>query len=320
MKKYKIILVLIFVQSILSSLQAQNSEKKLEDKGRLAIAAWVPEQKNLTEESRNSLENKLRQIAAANGMSGDAVSSRFILTANVIVATKDITPTAPPMHAYTLDVTLYIGDGIDGIVFATNTVTVKGADVNDTKAYNSALKNIKTSDPSLQSFVEKGKTKIIEYYNTKCDFIIKDAQTLSSQNKFEEAIFKLTGVPEVCKDCYAKCLDAIAPIYKQKIDRDCKIKLAEANNIWAANQNVEAANRAGELLSTIEPSASCFSEVKSISTKIAARVKEIDAREWQYTLKEQAQESERIKAWRDVGVAYGNGQPKSITYNVRGWW
>jgi hypothetical protein len=31
-------------------------------------------------------------------------------------------------------------------------------------------------------------------------------------------------------------------------------------------------------------------------------------------------EASRIKAARDIGVAYGNGQPKSIVYNVRGWW
>lgn len=30
---------------------------------------------------------------------------------------------------------------------------------------------------------------------------------------------------------------------------------------------------------------------------------------------------EKIKAYRDIGVAYGNNQPKTITtYNIRGWW
>ena len=53
-------------------------------------------------------------------------------------------------------------------------------------------------------------------------------------------------------------------------------------------------------------------------SKVAARVKEIDSREWKYILKEQAQESERIQAIRDIGVAYGKGQPKSVTYNLSG--
>jgi hypothetical protein len=266
------------------------------------------------------LANKLSQIVTQSGMGGNVLNQRFILTANINVMSKDITPTAPPMQAFTLDLTLYIGDGIDGTKFASISTTLKGVGENETKAYISALKNLKTNDPNYQSFIETGKTKIVEYYNSKCDFIIKEAQTLVSQNKFEEAIFILTGVPEVCKGCYDKCMDAIAPIYKQQIDRDCKLKLAEATNLWSANQTVEAGNQAGEILSTIEPSAACFGEVKTLSNKIATKVKELDTREWNYKLKEQAQVSERIKAYRDIGVAYGNGQPKTVTYNVRGWW
>jgi hypothetical protein len=266
------------------------------------------------------LTNKLSQIITQSGMGGSTFNQRFILAANITVLTKDITPTAPPMQAFTLDITLYIGDGIDGIKFSSVSTTVKGVGENETKAYISALKNLKTNDPIYQPFIETGKNKIVEYYNSKCDFIIKDAQTLASQNKFEEAIFKLTSVPEVCKGCYDKCMEDVAPMYKQKIDRDCKMKLAEASNLWSANQTVEAGNQAGEILSSIEPSAACFGEVKVLSNKIAARVKELDAREWKYILKDQAQESERIKAIRDIGVAYGNGQPKTVNYNVRGWW
>ena len=303
------------------NIYAQNTAGKSDDMARITLAAYVPQQiNNMPEAARSMLANKLSQIVTQNGMGGSASNQRFIITANINVMSKDITPTAPPMQAFTLDVTLYIGDGIDGTKFASISTTLKGVGENENKAYISALKNLKTTDPNYQAFIEKGKTKIVEYYNSKCDFIVKEAQTLASQNKYEEAIYKLTSVPEVCKTCYDKCMDAVAPIYKLQIDRQCKLKLAEASNLWAANQTVDAGNTAGEILSTIDPSAACFAEVKTLSSKIAARVKELDAREWNYTLKEQAQESERIKAYRDVGVAYGNGQPKSVTYNVIGWW
>ena len=320
MKTFKIamtVLLLFFVNFNF----AQNTVGKSNDAARITLAAFVPQQiDNMPDAARSMLANKLSQIVTQSGLGGSAFNQRFIITANINIMTKDITPTAPPMQAYTLDITLYIGDGIDGIKFASVSTTVKGVGESETKAYISALKNLKTTDPNYQSFIATGKTKIIEYYNSKCDFIIKEAQTLAVQNKCEEAIFKLTSVPEVCKDCYDKCMDAVAPIYKKQIDRECKMKFTEAGNIWAANQTVDAANEAGALLSTIEPSASCFGEIKALSIKIAARVKELDSRGWKYTLKEQAQESERIQAWRDVGVAYGNGQPKSITYNIRGWW
>ncbi|MCL4857242.1 MAG: hypothetical protein KJZ55_08245, partial [Flavobacteriales bacterium] len=217
-------------------------------------------------------------------------------------------------------VNLYIGDGFDGTLFASTSIQVKGVGQNETKAYMQALNNIKPENPELAAFVQKGKEKIVEYYNSKCDFIIKEANTLASQNKYEEAIFLLTSVPDACAQCYDKAIAAIGPMYQKMIDRDCKLKLAEASNIWSANQSMDAADQAGAILSSIEPQSSCYGEVKALNAKIAARVKEIDAREWKYILKDQEQKSEMIKAYRDVGVAYGNGQPKSITYNVRGWW
>ena len=300
---------------------AQNTAGKSEDMGRITIAAFVPSQVDkMPEAARSMLTNKLNQIVAQNGLGGSAMNERFIITANITTLTKDLTPTAPPMTALGLEITFYIGDGIEGTKFASKSIQVKGVGTNETKAYIEGIKMIKPSDPAFASFLEEGKTKIMKYYNSKCDFILKEAQTLASQNKQEEAIFKLTSVPDVCKECFDKSMAAVAPIYKQKIDRDCKMKLAEANNAWNVSQDANAANTAGGILSSIEPQAACYGEAKALSAKIQKRVIEIDKREWAYTMKEQQQASEMIKAYRDVGVAYGNGQPKSITYNVNGWW
>ncbi|WP_366186019.1 hypothetical protein [Flavobacterium ovatum] len=315
-------IILIYIFSICYSFTFAQNDKGVNDESRIVLATFVPQQiDKMPDAARSILANKLSQIVTQNGMGGAASIERFIITANVNVISKDLTPTAPPMTAFGLEVTLYIGDGIEGTKFSSTSISLKGVGENETKAYISALKNISPTNPSVQSFVENGKSKIIEYYNAKCDFIIKEAQTLVSQNNYEEAIYKLTSVPTVCKGCYDKCMDAIAPIYQKQIDRECKSKLAEVNNYWAANQTAEVAYQVGEILATVDPSSSCFGEVKALTNKIAARVKEIDAREWKYTLKQQAQESERIKAYRDIGVAYGNG-PKAtvVKYNIRGWW
>lgn len=302
-------------------LFAQNKQGKADDAGRIALAAVVSDQiEGFTSSTQSNLLNKLNQIATNSGMGGSSLNQRFIITANVVVMTKDITATAPPMQAYTLEVTLYIGDGIDGKLFSSTSMIVKGVGETETKAYMVALKNLKTSDPRYQTFIEQGKNKIIEYYNSQCDFIIKEAEMLASKNEFEAAIAKLVSVPEVCKECYDKAMDAVGPIYKKQIDRDCKIKLLEAQGIWNANQDIYAAESAGAILATIEPDASCFSEIATLAKKIETKVKQIDDREWKYILKEQAQQSERIAAYRAIGVAYGNNQPQSITYNYRGWW
>lgn len=321
-KNHKWAIALIFLIGAVSiDSVAQNKKGKTEDLGRIVLNSYVSDQvEGLPASAKRMLTNKLSQIATKSGLGGSALNQRFIITPNISVMTKDITATAPPMHAYTLDVTLYIGDGIDGTMFSSTSVEVKGVGANETKAYIAALKQIKSGNPDIKAFVEEGKGKIIEYYNDRCDFIIKEAQTLEAQQKFDEAILKLTGVPEVCKECFMKSMDAVGPIYQKQIDRECKRLLSEAKNLWNAGQDLNAADQAIKPLGMIDPNSACFSEVESFSKTIAKRVLELDKREWKYVLREQQQESERIKAIRDIGVAYGNGQPKTVTYNVRGWW
>ena len=304
---------------------AQNNAGKTDDIGRITLAAYVPQQiDKMPDAARSILANKLNQIVTQNGMGGAANNERFIITANVNVISKDLTATAPPMTALVLEVTLYIGDGFVGTKFSSTSISVKGVGESETKAYISALKGISPTNSNIQSFVGNGKSKIIEYYNSKCDFIIKEAQTLVSQNNFEEAIFKLTSVPEVCKECYDKCMDAVGPIYQKQIDRECKSKLMDANTAWNASQDSYGADTAGGILAQIDPNASCYKEALALSNKIAQRIKEIDQRDWKLQLKEQQDnvdiQKATIKAIRDIGVAYGNGQPKTVTYNVRGWW
>lgn len=306
------------------STYAQNTAGKSDDVARITLASYVPQQiDKMPEAARSMLANKLSQIVTQSGMSGAAQNQRFILTANINVLSKDITPTAPPMQAFTLDISLYIGDGIDGTKFASFSTTVKGVGENETKAYISALKNLKTNDSNYQSFIESGKNKIVEYYNSKCDFIIKESQTLASQSQYDGAIDNLFSVPEVCKGCYDKCMDAVLPIYKLQIDKACKVSLADAANSWNTNQDASGALEASEYLAQIDPSASCFKDAQALSNKIAKRILEIEKREWSFKMKEYQDDldvrKQTINAARDIGVAYGKGQPKTV-YKVYGWW
>jgi len=316
----KILLGLFLLAGISSHAQGK---AKPDDAGKIALNAYVSDQiENFPEIAKSALSNKLNQVVTAGGgISSSDYNARFIITANINVLTKDLTATAPPMTAFTLDVTLYIGDGFEGRKFVSHSVTVKGVGTNENKAYMEAIKQIKTNSPEIIAFVNSGKSKILEYYNTKCPTILKEAKALEAQNKIGEAIYLLTTVPDAATDCYNKSMAAAEPLYKKQIDQECKTRLMEASTLWNANQTVEAANQAGELLSGIDPLSSCYGEVKALSVKIGKRVFELDKREWKYKVdSEIGLEKDRIKAIRDIGVAYGNGQPKTVNYNVRGWW
>jgi hypothetical protein len=304
---------------------AQNNAGKMDDTDRIALTVYIPDQANgMTGAAKSNLENKLMQIITNQGLAG-INNQRFIVTAQVSVLTKDITPTAPPMHAYTLAVTLYIGDGVSGTTFAAMPeITLKGVGETETKACMAALKNMKTDHPQYRKFIETGKTGIIEYYNTQCDFILKEAETLAGKNDFEAAVACLASVPRVCKDCYDKAMELVRPIFQKQIDHECTTILLEATSVWNAGQNQDAANNAGKILKRINPESKCLDDAMNLAKNIAQRVKELDQREWDFRYEKEigmekermATEKERIKANRDAAVAWAIHQPQQVTYKT----
>lgn len=317
-------LLLILTVSFTNCFYTQNSADQAGDANGIVLATVVPNQiEELNESSRKFLANKLNQIVSKNGVKGSFYNQRFIITTNVNVISKDLTASAPPMHAYNLEVSFFIGDGTNGTLFSSTSMNYKGVGQSETKAYRSALKSINTSDARFERFITEGKNKIIEFYNAQCDIILKEAEMLESQNNFEGALAKLLSVPSVCKDCFEKTSLKAGAVYQKYLDRQCDIYMNKAKAIWASNQSEDGAREAAELLSLIDPDAKCATDASkmldSMYEDIKKRVKDLDQREWDYKLKEQLQESDRIEAMKQVGVAYGENQPQNVTYNYRGW-
>jgi hypothetical protein len=319
MKNY--IAQLLILMLVCTNALAQNSQKKSDDLGRIKLNVYLPEQvEAIPTIASRQLVTKLNQITTKNGLGGSVVNPRFIIASKVDVLTKDITPTAPPMTALTLGISFYVGDGYDGVLFGSEYLEVKGVGSNKNKAYISAIRNIRTSSPVFKKMIENGKIKILEYYNSKCDFILQKAKTLSAQGKHDEAIYELASIPEACKDCYIKSMKAIEPIYQKKIDDEAKVKLQKCIGIWSHSQSVEGGQEIAEILSTINPNAKSFDKVISLYSRVEKRVKELDKRKLDFKLKKLEQESERIKAARDIGVAYGENQPTHIYKRANSWW
>ncbi len=299
------------------------TQVKLDDFGRVILNSHLSEKLELTSEVKNNLLTKLEQITSSNGMGGSQINPRFIITANVTIGSKDIIAGPPQMLAQNLELTLFIGDAITNTIFSTISFSLKGVGTNENKAYIDAFKNINPKNKEVVAFLEEGKTKIINYYSTNCDFILKDAQALTKQEKYDEAIYKLSLVPDVCKECYFKCIDTLTTIYQKKIDTDCKIKLNQAKSLWLADLSQNGAEKAGAILSTIKPMASCQDDIayfiKTIDTKLNADEK---AR-WEFKMKQYKDsielEKTRINSYREVANEYARNQPSTVTYNNIYW-
>ncbi len=321
MRKLVKIISIIFFLVAGHTLTAQKEKAGLSDFDRIGIAPYVSDQvEYLPAGARNNLQNKLGQIIAANGFGNAVYNTRFILTPNIQVTSKNIIAGAPPRVAVNLDVHLFVGDGFEGKKFGSTTISVKGVGTNENKAYINALKQLGGQNTEITRLISSAKQQILEYYNTQCDFILKEAEVAAAQNDFDRSLFILSGIPSINSECYQKATDLIGPVYQQKINKDCKVNLQNARNIWNTSQDYDGALNAVQYLTEIDPSSDCFQEAQRFSNQIGQRIREIDDREWNFVLKGQDLQEQKIEAARAVGVAYGTNQPQTMTYNLRGWW
>jgi hypothetical protein len=316
----KTLLFLFALVVCILTTKAQNDLTKSDDLARISLTPVVPEQMDgMPENALSVLENKLQQIATVNGLGASDYNPRFIITCKVVLVTKDIIPGPPAMHAYNMDMTMYIVDYFSKNVFSTTTVPVKGVGTNENKAYINGISNINANSNQFKSFIEKGKQKIIEYYNSRCDFIIKEALTMSSTDRYREAIYNLMSIPDVCKECFDKAMNEVPAVYKRFIDYVCNQNLAAAKAVWVANPNYEGANAVAGYLADIYPDASCYGDAQKLINEIRKKILKDENRNWNFMLKvwndNVSLESQRIKAMRDIGVAWGNNQPQ-IIYDV----
>lgn len=203
MKRFMLILVAGLAISL--SSEAQNNQGKSDDASRIALAPVVDDI-NMPVNAKNMLISKIRQICVLNGLASEGENPIFSIKTNIDVLSKDLTATAPPMHSLSLTINMYVVDNTNGNVFSQTSVDVKGVGQNESKAYANAIKNLDPKKGQFKTFIVQGQDKILEFYNSQCDFVISRAQSLKAQGRCDEASALLYSVPTVCKECYDNCM------------------------------------------------------------------------------------------------------------------
>ncbi len=315
----KILTVLVITVIAYSS----SAQVKLDDFGRIILNTYLPHQIAVPTEAKGLLTTKLNQITSNNGLGGSQVNPRFIITANINIGTKDIIAGPPQMIAQNIDITLFIGDALTNTIFSNVTLSLKGVGTNENKAFIEAFKNINPQNKEVVAFLEEGKKKIIDYYATQCDFILKQANTLAEQYKFEEAIYNLMTVPETCKDCYFKSKDAATAIFKLKIESDCTEKLKRAKLIWASENNENGAIKASEIMTSIIPSDNCKAEINKLSAEIKTKLQADQQKKYDFEMLERKRRydtaQKRLEAEKEIAIEYLRNQTRTVTYNNIYW-
>ena len=285
----------------------------------------VPMTVNIYEESSNipagtaeMLATRMKAAIANSGMGATEDVTQFYLPAKSSLLDKHIVPGSPTKYFNTSELTLFVVDAFAQREFTSFTMEVKGVGNSEQQAYTGSLKEFKASNPKLLSYLKDSNDKILAYYDSQYPTIITEANSLALVKKYEEALFRLSAVPQACKG-YQEVITVATQIFQKYLDDQSFKALAKARAIWNAGQDSAAAAEAGVYLAQIDPNSKYYQDAVALNDEIKARVKsdidyyrKLEARDAAWAHEEK---TKSIEAWRQVGIAYGNNQ-KSQYYKT----
>lgn len=301
-------------------LEAQNRNDL-----KIPVSIYLPDaETSIPGDAAKQLQNKITALAAQCGMGATEDFAQFYVTCVATTLDQHVIPGAPTKYSYELDLTFHLVDAFAKKIFNSTSLTVKGVGNSETQAYVNCFRRIPPASPQLKEFFNSSNQKVKSYYESQRESIISMAQALAKVYKYDEALFRLALYPEACAG-YEKVVEVATGIYQKYIDDLANRNLAKARSIWNAGLNASAAEAAALYLAEIMPEASCYQEALALSNEIKERVgsdidyvRSLEARDNAQMMdlanKAHQAELERIKAWKEVGVAYGNNQ-KEKTYH-----
>lgn len=273
----------------------------------------APQTENIPSNVINLLGNRLSAAVAEQGVIANQDFTSFFISAKLNTLYKETVPGPPIMTALTAQITLYIGDVIGEKVFSTLTLDVKGAGNNLTRAYMNALRTVNANNPKVQDFVEKGKAKIISYFEQNYKSILAKARQRAGAKDYEAALYYATSIPSCCSG-FEQASQMVEDYYNKYVNYNSAKAMQYAQAEWAQSPDAAGAARAMAWLIHLEPGSNSESEAKALTEEISTKMK----RDWDFENREKYKDDIElqksvIEAAKSVGVAYGNGQQPTST-------
>jgi len=311
--KIKTLISFIALLFCFVTTQAQNTD----DVGKIALSVVMPENVDGLDASQLSkLETKISQIVTVSGLAASGYNNNFVIYPKFAVYESNIVEGGMQnITVVTAELSLFIKQVDNNLLFSTISKQLKGSGSNKELAITNAISKIPTSDPEFKTFIETGKSKIIQYYETKCVDIIKQSDSYVKMQQYEQALGLLMTVPEEVSSCYNHIQDKAIESYKAYQTQKCAELIQTAKTSLAANDYIGALN----ILSEIDPSASCFNEAQTLAKTAETKVDAEEKKQWDFQMKQYndavSLEKQRVEAIKEIAVSYYKSQPTTVNYN-----
>ncbi len=310
MKKIYFVLVAIIL-TVMSFAQTTS------EIGKIALSVIIPENiDGLNISQLSKLDTKIAQIVTVSGLAASGYNTNFVIYPKFAINESNVVEGGMQnITAVNAELTLFIKQVDNNMLFSTISKSLKGSGSSKELAVTNAISKITTTDPEFKTFIETGKSKIIQYYESKCSEIIKKADTYVKMQQYEQALGLLMSVPEEVPSCYNQIQGKAIETYKAYQTQRCAEQIQLAKTTLAANDYFGTLN----ILSEIDPSAICFKEAQTIAKSAETKVDVEEKKQWDFQMKQYSDavslEKQRIQAIKEIAVSYYKSQPTSINYN-----
>ncbi len=308
----KIFIALAFYSVTYTALAQTTS-----DVGKIALSVIMPENVDGLDASQLSkLETKITQIVSASGLAASGYNNNFVIYPKfAIYETNNVEGGMQTITVTTCELSLFIKQVDNNVLFSSISKQVKGSGNNKQTSITNAISKVPTNDAQFKTFIETGKNKILQYYESKCQDIITKSESLVKMQNYEEALGLLMTVPEEVSSCYNKIQEKCIEAYKAYQNQKCAKQIQEAKTALAANNY----NGTLEILSQVDPAASCFKEAQTLMKNAETKVDAEEKKQWDLKMKvyndNVALEKQRINAVKDIAVAYYKSKPTTVNYS-----
>lgn len=259
------------------------------------------------------LYQSLSRIATENGLTTDAPTTPFVLTAHCDVLDKSNLPGPPIQTVYNLGITFYMADTYTQKKFGTAYIVLNGVGTGDVKSYINAFRRISANNNEIKNLINRGKRNMMNYYDTQYPNIIKESKRLASLKNYEEALTMVLSIP-VCSKGGEEASKYGLQLYTKYLDRMNLFLLNRAKALWTAGQDQQTAYDVCKMLAQIDPDAACYNDAAKLMKEVKSQIRSDIDFEMRQKYNDKIQiEKDRIAAARAVGVAFGNGQKPTTT-------
>jgi hypothetical protein len=306
-------LFILFIGIVNSAFAQENISA--DEFGKLNIATVMPtELEGFTAGHLKKIETKMLSLLNQSGISSLGIDNGVVMYPVISIFNEQtINPGLQTMIVIDGELSLFIKQADDKLIFSTMTKRVKGSGRTRDQAINNLISLLPTRSDEYGDFIIKAKTKIIDYYNKRCDMLITKADQLSKANKHDQAISMLFSIPAET-DCYKKARDKSLEVYRNYQNYSCTQMVSQAKAKLAANQYEEGF----ALLSRVDPSSNCAKEVERLYTRHGNEVDANVKRYWNFwekiNLNKIEAEKYRWKAMSELAVLFVTNNARSYDY------